>query len=194
MKKKILIMAMAAILIATIASGTLAYFNSEDTAHNVIASGAVDIMIEEFQQTENGLVPYPSGEKLPVMPGTELSKIVTVENLEQSAYIRVKAEITVYDKDEKAMEIAPEKLAKIISLDIDEEKWTDEKGDGWWYYTEAVKSAESTEAFFTKVIFDGPAMTNEYQNCTVHVTVKAQATQTANNGTDALTAVGWSAE
>ena len=37
-------------------------------------------------------------------------------------------------------------------------------------------------------------MTNEYQNCTVEVIVKAQGVQTANNGSSALEAAGWPAE
>lgn len=43
---------------------------------------------------------------------------------------------------------------------------------------------------FTTVTFDG-TMDNLYQNCTTTISVAAQATQSANNGTSALTATGW---
>ena len=51
-----------------------------------------------------------------------------------------------------------------------------------------------TKPLFTEVVFDGPNMTNEYQNCTVEVIVTAQAVQSANNGEAVLTADGWPEE
>ena len=192
MKKKLLLLASVAICAAILASGTLAYFTAEDEVHNVITSGAVDIQIEEWQDKIGN--PYPD-DPIDVMPGVTVSKIATIKNLEAEAYIRAKFEVVITRADETVMELSPETLASIITLTMNGEDWLRKDGDGeWWYYNVPVKTGESTEAFFTEVVFDGPNMTNEYQNCTVEVIVKAQGVQTANNGTSALEAAGWSAE
>ena len=195
MKKKILILAVVAMCAAILASGTLAYFTAEDEVHNIITSDAVDIQIEEWQQTDEGLVSYPKEEPISVMPGVAVSKIVTIKNMEAKAYIRAKFEVIITKEDGSIMELSPEMLASIITLTMNGEDWLRQDGDGeWWYYNAPVPTGESTEAFFTEVVFDGPNMTNEYQNCTVEVIVTAQGVQTANNGASALEAAGWSAE
>lgn len=192
MKKKIILLTAVAICAAILASGTLAYFTSEDQVHNVITSGAVDIEIEEWQD-EVGKA-YPD-EPIKVMPGVTVSKIATIKNLEAEAYIRANFEVVITDANGNEMQISPETLASIITLTMNGEDWIHKDGDGeWWYYNAPVQTGKSTEAFFTEVVFDGPNMTNEYQNCTAQVIVKAQAVQTANNGESALSAAGWPAE
>lgn len=192
MKKKLLLLAVVAICAAILASGTLAYFASEDQAHNVITTDAVDIEIEEWQNEIGN--PYPD-DPIEVMPGVIVSKIATIKNLEAEAYIRAKFEVVITREDGSVMELSPETLASIITVTMNGEDWLRKDGDGeWWYYNAPVQTGESTEAFFTEVVFDGPNMTNEYQNCTVEVIVKAQAVQTANNGASALEAAGWPAE
>ena len=192
MKKKILLLAAVAICAAILASGTLAYFTSEDQVHNVITTDAVNIQIEEWQDEIGN--PYPD-DPINVMPGVTVSKIATIKNLEAEAYIRAKFEVVITRADGSVMELSPETLASIISLTMNGEDWLRKDGDGqWWYYADAVASGASTEAFFTEVVFDGPNMTNEYQNCTVEVIVSAQAVQTANNGDSAIEAAGWPAE
>lgn len=195
MKKKILLLAAVVICAAILASGTLAYFTSEDQAHNVITSGAVDIQIEEWQKTDEGVVPYPKEDPIEVMPGVTVNKIATVKNMEAEAYIRAKFEVVITRPDGSIMELSPETLASIISLAMNGEDWQPKDGGGeWWYYNAPVKTGESTEALFTDVVFDGPNMTNEYQNCTARIILKAQGVQTANNGNSAIEAAGWPAE
>ena len=48
MKKKLLMLSAVAICIAILAAGTLAFFTAEDTAHNVITTGGVDIKLYEW--------------------------------------------------------------------------------------------------------------------------------------------------
>jgi len=152
----------------------------------------VDIEIEEWQDEIGN--PYPD-EKIEVMPGVTVSKIATIKNLEAEAYIRAKFAIVITDESGNEMQISPETLASIITLTVNGEDWIRKDGDGeWWYYADSVVTGASTEAFFTEVVFDGPNMTNEYQNCTVEVIVDAQAVQTANNGDSAIEAAGWPAE
>ena len=87
------------------------------------------------------------------------------------------------------MDIDAEEMEKIIHLIMNTQDWTEK--DGWWYYGAAVNTNEATLPLMTAVEFDGPNMTNEYQNCTVLIDVTAQAVQTANNGTSAIDALGW---
>lgn len=192
MKKKILLLAAVAICAAILASGTLAYFTAEDQVHNVITTNAVDIEIEEWQDEIGN--PYPD-EPINVMPGVTVSKIATIKNMEAEAYIRAKFDVVITQADGNVMELSPETLASIITLTMNGDDWLRKDGDGqWWYYADAVAPGASTEAFFTEVVFDGPNMTNEYQNCTVEVIVSTQAVQTANNGDSAIEAAGWPAE
>ena len=197
MKKKILFLAAVAIMFAIVASGTLAYFTAEDQAHNVITTNAVDIEIEEWQDPDGdgkNYLPYPNT-PINVMPGVTVSKIATIKNIEAEAYIRAKCEVVIKTKDGTIMNLSTETLAGIITLTMNGDDWLRKDGDGaWWYYNAPVSAGTSTEAFFTEVVFDGPNMTNEYQNCTVEVIVKAQGVQTANNGASALEAAGWPEE
>ena len=188
MKKRIFAFAVVVICLSILASTTLAYFTDTAIARNVITSGGVDIAIEEWQETQDGLIPYPD-KSITVMPATRVSKIVTVRNLDARSFIRVKLELTLLDEEEQVMDIDAEEMEKIIHLIMNTQDWTEK--DGWWYYGAAVNTNEATLPLMTAVEFDGPNMTNEYQNCTVLIDVTAQAVQTANNGTSAIDALGW---
>ena len=196
MKKKILLLAAVAICTAILASGTLAYFTAEKQVHNVITTNAVNIEIEEWQDSDGDGVadqPYPD-DPIKVMPDVTVSKIATVKNNDAEAWIRAKFEIVITRADGSIMELSPETLASIITLTMNGDDWLrKDASDEWWYYADAVIGGASTEALFTEVVFDGPNMTNEYQNCTVKVIVKAQGVQKANNGSSVLEA-DWPAE
>ena len=69
MKRKILAAAMIVICLSLLAYGTMAYFSSEDTAHNVITSGGVNIDLQEWADKEK-TVPFPEDGVTGVMPGT----------------------------------------------------------------------------------------------------------------------------
>lgn len=188
MKKRIFAFAVVVICLSILASTTLAYFTDTAVARNVITSGGVDIAIEEWQETPVGWIPYPD-QHIRVMPATQVSKIVTVRNLDARSFIRVKLELTLLDEEEQVVDIDAEEMEKIIHLIMNTQDWTEK--DGWWYYGAAVNTNEATLPLMTAVEFDGPNMTNEYQNCTVLIDVTAQAVQTANNGTSAIDALGW---
>ena len=186
MKKKLIAAALLVIGIAILSAGTIAYFTSQTTAHNVITSGGVDIVLEEWAD-EDG-TPYPA-EAVPVMPGQSITKIVTVRNTDADAYVRAQFHITVKDAD--GDEINPEdlpNLEKAIVIECSED-W--ELKDGWYYYSQPLEVDQVTPPLFSEVVFDGPKMTNEYQNCTVTVDVIAQAVQAANNGKTWREAQGW---
>lgn len=191
MKKRIFAMAVIAICLAIMAYGTTAYYTVEGTAHNVITSGSVDVEIEEWQQTASGLEKYPE-KPITIMPSTQVSKIVTVKNNDAESFIRAKYAVVVKDPGGKVKTVSPEELAKIISVAVSTEGWTRKDGDSeWWYYSEALPQGEATKPLITGVSFDGPNMTNEYQNCTVEVVVTAQGVQTIHNKATVLEAAGW---
>ena len=188
MKKRIFVLAVALICLSVLASTTIAYFTDTDIARNVITSGGIDIHIIEQQLSDGKLVDFPN-EPIPVMPASTVSKIVSVQNTDEPAWIRVIYTVTVYDIEGRAMDIPAEELAKVIGITPDTTNWT--MKDGWWYYNYAVKTGETTLPLFEKVVFSGPHMDNKYQNCTVVIDVDAQAVQTANNGETVWDAHGW---
>ena len=188
--KKWKIVALCTVLacLSIVASGTLAYFTAQETAHNVITSGGVDIQLHEFSDNGgDGLTPWEDVDG--VMPGAEISKIVTVENTGASAaWVRVKVDKTIIlaNQDKGNPEV--------MELDINDTFWTED--DGYYYYNDPLAPGEATNVpLFTTVTF-APEMGNEYQNCTARIDVKADAVQVANNpkvGNNVLDATGWPA-
>lgn len=183
MKKKTITLALIAALLAICAMGTTAFFTDRSKATNVITTGGVKIDLMETAVKDGELAPFEDVEG--VMPGSEISKIVEVKNIgESDAYIRVSVEkaITLAENREGEVDLS------LVKLDLNTADWTEQ--DGYYYYNSALKSGETTKPLFTVVTFD-EAMGNLYQQSTATVTVNAEATQVANNGTSALTAAGW---
>ena len=182
MKRKLLILSVLAICIATLAAGTLAYFTSEGKAHNVITTGGVEIAVQEWADEEKT---KPFEDLTGIMPGMTVTKIAEVKNTGASdAWVRVKVEKNIKLQGEGAPDTG------LVELTLNTADWTEK--DGYYYYTKVLKPGEVTAPIFTAVTFK-PDMGNEYQNATATVDVTAQAVQTANNGTSALTASGWPA-
>ena len=189
--KKWKIVALCTVLacLSIVASGTLAYFTAQETAHNVITSGGVDIQLHEFSERGNEeLVPWQDVDG--VMPGAEISKIVTVENTGASdAWVRIKVDKTI------KLASGDKGNPEVMELDIKKAFWTEQ--DGYYYYNDPLAPGETTEPLFTTVTFDAVKMDNEYQGSKAFIDVKADAVQFANNAdgeTDTvLDATGWPA-
>lgn len=189
--KKWKIVALCTVLacLSIVASGTLAYFTAQETAHNVITSGGVDIQLIELSDNGgDGLTYWRDVEG--VMPGAEISKIVIVRNTGASeAWVRVKVDKTVIlaNQDKGNPEV--------MELDINDTFWTED--DGYYYYNDSLAPGDETPALFTTVTFDAVKMDNDYQSCKAYIDVKADAVQFANNAdgeTDTvLDATGWPA-
>ena len=183
MKKKVLALAVIMICLAIMASGTLAYFTTDDTARNVITTGYVDIELIEKHIGDDGTeVDFPDEPITGVMPGEAVSKIVSVKNTGAESWIRIAVEKRVTSADGEEMS------AEVVSFVVDETKWLEK--DGFYYYRLPVATEESTAVLFDEVIF-APNMGNEYQNCKTEIVAYAQAVQTANNGTTVEEAAGW---
>lgn len=190
MKNKILLAAAAIICITTAATGTLAYFTSEDTAHNVITSGGVNIeVVEKTRDGDGVLVDFPEEGITGVMPGTDVSKLVSVGNTGASeAWIRVRVEAAIKGADGADLPLTIDGDVPVMTYEVGR-NWSLSE-DGYYYYALPVTPGESTELLFDTVSFTSK-MGNEYQDCTANIEISAQAVQTANNGQTVLEAQGW---
>lgn len=190
MKKKIAIGAVLVMCLSMLIYSTIAYFNTADTARNVITAGDIKIELQETAIRDGEeILSEQSQERFNVMPGQDVSKIVRVKNTGSNpAYIRVEVQ--------KAIALAADAQGDVdldlISLDFDSEKWILGK-DGFYYYDQPLAPGETTAALFRNVKFD-TGMGNMYQGSTATIKVSAQATQVKNNGDNALDAKGWPAD
>ena len=174
-----------------IISETHAHYTVSSQAHNVITTGGVEIAVEEWQQTPQGLSPYPDT-PIAVMPGREVSKIVTVRNLEKTCYVRARVMAIIMDREGKETVLSQEDVDALLQWDVDQAFWQQKENDDiWWYYTKSLQEGAVTAPLFEKILFPGQEMGNRYQGSTIRVHVTAQAVQAANNGESALLAVGW---
>ena len=181
MKRKLLILSVLAICIATLTTGTLAFFTSEGRAHNVITTGGVKIAVQEWAD-KGKEKPFRNLEG--IMPSMTVTKIAEIKNTGASdAWIRVKVEKNIQLQGKGTPD------TDLVELNLNDTDW--ELGqDGYYYYNQALKPNAVTEPIFTAVTFNAN-MGNEYQNATASVDVFAQAVQTANNGSTVLEAAGW---
>ncbi len=190
MKKKIAIGAVLVLCLSMLIYSTIAYFNTADTARNVITAGDIKIELQETAIRDGEEILFEqSQERFDVMPGQDVSKIVRVKNTGSNpAYIRVEVQ--------KAIALAADAQGdvdlELVSLDFDSEKWT-LRNDDYYYYNEPLAPGETTAALFRNVKFD-TGMGNMYQGSTATIKVSAQATQVKNNGDNALDAKGWPAD
>lgn len=185
MKQKLLTLSVAAIIAALSAYGSIAYFTAEDTARNLITAGNVKIELQEKTVSPDGETIVPFEDQLGVMPGSEVSKIVEVKNTGgQDAWVRVSVDKTI----ELAEGIEGDADLSLITFDLNTEYWTEK--DGFYYYTKALSSGQTTEPLFTTVSF-AKTMSNQYQNSKAILTVNAYAAQTVHNGSTVFEAAGW---
>lgn len=194
MKKKLLLLAAVIACIAIAVTGTLAYFSADDTAHNVITTGGVNIkVVEQTRNDDKALVDFPEEGIQGVMPGTSVPKIVRIQNTGASeAWIRVKMDASILDEQGKDLSLTIGDSEKTVVEFSVLTGWLD-GGDGYWYYEKPVSAGEMTDALLEEVHFS-EKMGNEYQNCTANLLISAEAVQTANNGETVLDAQGWPEE
>jgi len=165
------------------ASGSVAYFVVTNTAHNVIStSKAVNIELYELAGPE-GTKPF--SDLMNVKPGETYSKIPYVENIGlEPVWVRTKIILLKTDGDNTETTIND--FAPLLTLENLDENW--QKGeDGFYYYNSPLSGGEKTEPFFESVKF-ADAIDEEYSLATYTLTVSAEATQVANNGTSPLNA------
>ena len=182
-KKRIGLIATIVCCIAILASGTVAYFTAQETAYNVITTGALAMrLVEEGADGK----PFPKEGITGVLPNMDVTKKAYVENTgDVDMYVRIALDTNVESMQEGGGKLP---FDDHISLDINTEDWT-KQGD-YYYYKKALKPGEASKPLFTTVSFDAE-MGNEYMNARVRIDVDAQAVQSKNNTDSPLTAAGW---
>lgn len=181
-KSKLLLVALAAILVTVLTQPTLAYYAYLGKATNVITSG--DVQLKIIEKTADG-TDFPT-QGVSVVPGDIVSKRVTVENVcSQPFYLRVQL---VRSTTNQAL--SPEECMKI---DVDTVHWT--YRDGYYYYNRILQPAEITPALFTEVEIVGDKVDRTHSGSVLNLTVNAYAVQSANNHADhPWDAAGWPAD
>lgn len=182
-KKRILCLTVLVICLATLATGTMAYFVAEETAYSVITTGC--LYMELKQETADGR-PLPEETVMNVVPATAADQVTYVKNKGTVPFftrVVVEKKITPAEGSDVQLD------AELVTLNINEDYWTEK--DGFYFYKRILKPGQETMPLYTEVGF-APEMGNEYMDATVEIRVLAQAVQSANNGTDATQALGWS--
>lgn len=181
MKKKAIVAALLLLLLFGVSNDTSAYFISTQKATNVITTGGIRIELQEWAD-EDGTA---FTDAVRVLPGKEITKIVTARNVgANAAWIRM----SVAKRVKLAEGVTGEPDPAQVSLDLNTADWVEK--DGWYYYRHLLAPGKTCEPLFTTVRF-AEDMDNVWQQSTITIDVELQAVQTANNGTEAVNAEGW---
>ena len=176
---------------------TYAYFtDNSQSEKNRIASGTLEVELIEMQNTDQGQIAYVN--PVEIMPGTEVSKIVKVQNTGSlPMYVRIKIEKSINKPENELPDGWRDLIECNFNLDdestvgVKEGLWT--YRDGYYYYNEPLKPGKTTVPLFDAVSFSAD-MGNEFTNSTILFTVSCQATQANGNADTAMDAIGWPPE
>ena len=182
-RKKISAGILSLVLVGMIGiGGSLAWFTDTETKSNSFLMGKVDVTLteegpENAEVTDDGII-YQN-----VMPGSHLKKVVTVSNVEESAWVRLKVSINTNSKLDiqkiNEMEFYKDKVK--INFDLDD--WTlNQQEQKYENYITCpnILDTDDTYVFFDTVIIPGE-WKNDMAKETVIIDVQAQAVQSANN-------------
>ena len=135
MKRKLLLLSVLAICVATLAAGTLAYFSADGTARNVITTGNVSIAVEEWADADKT---QPFEDLTGIMPGTTVTKIAEVRNTgEADAWIRVRLTGDIRLTGDGTPD------PSLVKPDLNTTDWT-LAADGYLYCNKAIRPGETT--------------------------------------------------
>lgn len=167
-KARLLLIALAAIVVTVLTQPTLAYYTTIGRATNVVTSGDIQLRIHE--KTADGS-DFPA-EGVYIIPGDIVSKQVSVENVcNHPFYLRVKLVSTADNAD-----LSPEECLK---MDIDTVNWT--LVDGYYYYNRILQPGETTAALFTQVEIVGSRVDRSHVGSALNLTIHAYAVQSEHN-------------
>jgi len=159
--------------------GTVAYFVTSETAHNVVSMSGVSILLSELAGPD-GSRPFHDLEN--ITAGETYSKIPYVENNgPEPVWVRAKVSLkkTAGDGTESTLS----DFSSLMTLQDLGENWIF-SSDGFYYYNSALQSGESTEPFFKSVKF-ADVIDEDFSLATYTLSVSAEATQVKHNGTSA---------
>ena len=181
-KAKLLLIALAAILVTVLTQPTLAYYTTIGRATNVVTSGSLQMQIIEKSGDGSD---FPE-EGVYIIPGDIVSKQVSVRNIcDAPFYLRVKL---IHGSTNEALN--PEEC---LRMDINTAEWT--LVDGYYYFNRILQPGESTSNLFTQVEIVGSQVDQTHVGSMLSITVDAQAVQSQNNPAEnPWEALGWPAD
>lgn len=181
-KSRLLLIALAAILVTVLTQPTLAFYSVIGTATNVVTSGNIQLKIHEKTASDED---FPA-EGIYIIPGDIVSKQVSVENVcAHPFYLRVKL---ISGSTHETLS-----ADDCLKLDINTQKWTFK--DGFYYYNEILQPGETTPTLFNQVEVVGSHVDRTHIGSTLSLTVNAYAVQSENNPAEhPWNASGWPAE
>ena len=181
-RSRLLLIALAAILVTVLTQSTLAFYTTIGKTTNVVTSGGIELKIHE--KTVDGS-DFPA-EGVYIIPGDIVSKQVSVENTcKHPFYLRLKL---VSGSSNEALSVE-----ECLKMDIDTQNWT--YMDGYYYYNTILQPEETTPALFTQVEIVGSRVDQTHIGSTLSLTVNAYAVQSENNPAGfPWEASGWPAE
>jgi len=167
-KCKLLLIALAAILMTVLTQLSLAYYVTIGEATNVVTSGSIRLQIHE--KTADGS-DFPT-EGVFVIPGDIVSKQVSIENIcAHPFYLRVKLVSRASNQALNAEEC--------LKMNIDTANWTCR--DGYYYFNTILQPGETTTNLFTQVELVGSKLDQTHVGTALSLTVNAYAVQSENN-------------
>ena len=181
-KSKLLLIALAAILMTVLTQPSLAYFTTIGKATNVVTSG--DIQLKIHEKTADGS-DFPA-EGVYIIPGDIVSKQVSVENIcDHPFYLRVKLVSGSTDQSLSAEDC--------LKMDINTKDWTFR--DGYYYFNTVLAPKQTTPTLFNQVEIVGSKVDQTHIGEVLSLTVKAHAVQSENNPAEnPWDASGWPAK
>lgn len=170
MKKKILTIALVAVLAVTAAAGvSLAYFTDTEAAENVITVGNVDILLSEPNWEETG-----KEEAEDVYPGEALAKDPTVENVGKNpCFVRISVSNLDQFGDFGDITYRTDYVEGALG-----ENWVYNEADGYFYYSKVLASGETTDALFDQIVIP-TALENNAETAPIYVVAEAVQAQGA---------------
>ena len=183
LRERIVILALIGILVVAIIGGSsMAQVTRKAETENIISSGEISVKL--LNKTKNGddmpeLITH-------IVPGDTLDNVVSVKNTCQyDEYIRVSLDKVIYETAEENAILDDSKATFLLN----EEDWTYNERDGYYYYNDVLKAGETSEVLYDG-IFLSYSMCNEYKLAVMDVEITVESVQSVNNG-DVFTAEGW---
>lgn len=177
-----LLIVLGAISLLTL-SGTVAYFVTSETAHNIVSTSGVKIALNELDGPA-GSKPFHDLEN--ITAGETYSKIPYIENIDTEP-VWVRAKISLIQTAGDGTETPVTDFSSLMTLQNLGTHWLLNSDDGFYYYDSALSTGKRTESIFESVKF-ADTINDEFQLATYTLTVTAEATQVKHNGTSALDA------
>lgn len=191
-KKKLTWIAAASVLLMCCAAPTIAFLTKQKETDNIITFGNVRLQLHETTLDQNNQeVAFDENAQADITHNNTLSRIVRVENVgSQPIYLRVALSMSGTSEEGTTFQ-----ADDYVSYALNDEDWTYNDEDGWYYYNTELAPDITSEELMTEVIFTNiNEITSKYPGSEFKLNIDAQGVQSKNNGSDVTKAQGWPEE